>query len=252
MATVDSETPARTEWTWSDGVTEAGMVSSRAFSEPGTYTGTARVTNEGGERSASCLVTVLASVEMPTLVGCRAEPATVDAGTPVTIRATATGAETVAVDFGDGTSASAVPARHTYENAGRFSVTLQAENTAGRDRCAVNVTVRDPYCRAVEAPAPISFEFQDAGLSLESMGLLDEVSALFDRCSAVCLTIAGAAAEDEARDVAQQRADAVMFYFIGQGVDAERLRTSAGTASTEQDDRDPQRVDLVPSSCAGF
>ena len=139
MVNEDATTPITTSWQWGDGSTGSGMTASHAFAQPGTYTVTAMVMNDGGEDSESCLVTVVEPPTPPTLAGCRATPARVNIGEEVSINATATEADEIEVDFGDGSSASTLPARHAYSETGTYTVTITATNEYGTDTCTITV-----------------------------------------------------------------------------------------------------------------
>ena len=252
--TVEINMPADVTWTWGDGTASASET--HAYDAPGTYTVTATAMSEGGEVSETCRVVVLAAPEPPTLAACQVTPATAAIGKAVTVDAEAVGAEAVTVDFGDGASATALPARHDYDRAGTFAVTVTALNDAGRDACTTEVNVGDPVCDAPARPGPFRFKAGDAGLTTGAMAVLDAAVGLFERCPAVCLTLQGHATPDEGdapEALAQQRADAAMFYLIGQGVDADRLRVvGRGIEAISEADGPDRRVEAAVGSCADF
>ena len=159
VMTNDATQPVSTTWQWGDGSTGSGMTASHAFSAPGTYTVTAMAMNDFGDDSESCLVNVVEVPRAPTLAGCRASMSRVDVGEQVTINATATDATSIRVDFGDGTTASTLPARHAYSETGAYTVTITATNQYGTDTCTIPVTVGDTYCDDITELNPVFFGY---------------------------------------------------------------------------------------------
>ncbi len=263
MTNADATMPVTTTWSWGDGASGSGMSTSHAFSTPGTYTVTAMVMNEGGDDSESCLVTVVPRRTPPSLAGCRATPSRVDAGQQITIDATATEADRVTVDFGDGTTASSLPARHAYSDTGAYTVTITATNEYGTDTCTIPVTVGDSYCADITELNPVFFGYGATTLTADATGRLDENIEILRRCPDICVTINAYSDGSEPGDamrISQARADAVMQYYVGQGIDADRLRAMGRgvdpSANSKEDpgpgDSRARRADSIPSSCAGF
>ena len=263
MTNDDATMPVTTTWQWGDGATGSGMTTSHSYSAPGTYTVTAMVMNQGGEDSESCLVEVVEPPTPPALAGCRATPTTVDVGETVTIDATATEADEVTIDFGDGTTASSLPARHAYAETGSYSVTITAENQYGTDVCTIAVTVGDSYCAEITELNPVFFGYGATTLTADATSRLDENIEILRRCPDVCVTInaySDGSEPGDAQRISQARADAVMQYYIAQGVDADRLRAAGlgvdPDANSKEDpgpgDSRARRADSIPSSCAGF
>ncbi len=263
MTNADADMPVSTTWQWGDGSTGSGMSASHAFGAPGTYTVTAMATNRGGDDSESCLVTVTERPVMPTLAGCRATPSRVDVGEQVTINATATDAETVSIDFGDGTTASTLPARHAYSDTGSYTVTITATNQYGTETCTIPVTVGDTYCDDITELNPVFFGYGASTLTADAMSRLDENIEILRRCPEICVTINGYSDGSEPGDamrISQRRADAAMEYYVAQGIDADRLRAvGRGVDPDANSKEDPgpgdsraRRADSIPSSCAGF
>ena len=263
MTNEDATMPVSTTWQWGDGSTGSGMSSSHAYSAPGTYTVTAMAMNDFGDDSESCLVSVVEEPVAPTLAGCRATPARVGVGEQVTINATATDAETIMVDFGDGTMASTLPARHAYSDTGSYTVTITATNQYGTDTCTIPVTVGDTYCDDITELNPVFFGYGASTLTADAMSRLDENIEILRRCPDICVTINGYSDGSEPGDamrLSQRRADAAMQYYVAQGIDADRLRAvGRGVDPDANSKEDPgpgdsraRRADSIPSSCAGF
>ncbi len=263
MTNADATMPVTSTWQWGDGATSSGMTTSHSYAAPGTYTVTTTVRNDFGDDTETCLVTVLEPQEAPTLAGCRATPSNVDAGQEVTIDATVTDADRVTVDFGDGTTASALPARHAYAETGSYTVTITAENEYGTDTCTIPVTVGDAYCASIAELNPVFFGYGATTLTADATGRLDENIEILRRCPDICVTINAYSDGSEPGDamrVSQARADAVLQYYVGQGVDRDRLRAvGRGVDPDANPKEDPgpgdsraRRADSIPSSCAGF
>ena len=258
----DATMPVTTTWQWGDGSTGSGMTASHAFASPGTYTVTAMVMNEGGDDSESCLVTVVEPPVAPMLAGCRATPSRADVGAEITINATATGADEIMVDFGDGSMASTLPARHAYSETGTYTVTITATNAFGSDTCTIPVTVGDTFCADITELNSVFFGFGASTLTADARARLDENIEILRRCPDICVTIYGYTDDRESNEMrlSQRRADAVMEYYVSQGIDASRLRADGRgqdpDANSKEDpgpgDSRARRADSLPSSCAGF
>ncbi|WP_420455064.1 PKD domain-containing protein [Rubrivirga sp.] len=263
MTNVDATAPVTTTWQWGDGASSSGMTMSHSFSAPGTYTVSAMVMNDFGDDTETCLVTVVEPPTPPSLAGCRATPSSANVGDSFTVDATVTDADEVTVDFGDGTTASALPARHAYAETGSYTVTITATNEYGTDTCTIPVTVGDAYCAGVAELNPVFFGYGATTLTADATGRLDENVEILRRCPDVCVTVNGYSDGSEPGDalrVSQARADAVVQYYVGQGIAADRLRAvGRGVDPDANSKEDPgpgdsraRRADSIPSSCAGF
>ncbi len=263
MANADATAPVTTTWNFGDGgMGASGMSVTRSFSTPGTYTVTAMAMN-GAEDSESCLVTVRERAVQLALTGCRATPSTVDVNQQFTVNGTATGATSVRVDFGDGTTANALPATHTYANTGAYTVTITATGAGGATQsCNVTVNVGDQYCTRITDLNSAFFGFNAATLTADARARLDENIEILRRCPQICVNINGYTDDQEGDQtrLSQRRADAVREYYISQGIDASRLRaTGRGQDPNANSKEDPgpgdsraRRADSLPTSCAGF
>lgn len=263
MTNADATQPVTVTWNFGDGgAMGTGMTTSRSFSSPGTYTVTAMADN-GRMAQETCLVTVRERPVQLALTGCRATPTTADINQQVTINATATGATSVMVDFGDGTTANALPATHSYAAPGSYTVTITAMNAAGeRVTCTVPVTVGDQFCANISDMNSAFFGFNQFTLTADARARLDDNIEILRRCPTICVNIYGYT-DNQERDqmrLSQRRADAVRDYYISQGIDASRLRaTGRGQDPNSNSKEDPgpgdsraRRADSVPTSCVGF
>ncbi len=128
------------------------------YSTPGTYTVTATVTdNSGASSSKSATVTVTAA-NKPPVAAISATPSS--AYGPASVSVSAAGSSdpdgTIAgtvLDFGDGTSASAITAAHTYAAAGTYTLTATVTDNQGASSSAsTTITVKAPEV-IVSSPA---------------------------------------------------------------------------------------------------
>ncbi len=263
MTNADATMPVDVTWNFGDmGMTGSGMSTSHSFSSPGTYTVTAMAMNSGGDDSESCLVTVNERPIQLALTGCRATPSTVDVGQQFTVNATATGATSVMVDFGDGTTANALPASHSYSETGNYTVTISSMNGAATETCRVQVAVGDQFCTRITELNPVYYGFNASTLTADARARLDENIEILRRCPAICVTINGYTDDQEGDQtrLSQRRADAARDYYIAQGIDASRVRANGrGQDPNANNKEDPgpgdsraRRADSIPSSCSGF
>ena len=254
---------ATTTWEWGDGTTGSGRTAVHRFSAPGAYTVTATSVNQGGRDSDTCVVNVVERGEAPVLAGCRATLASADIGEAVTFQASATDADEIYIDFGDGAMASELPVSHAFRESGTYRVTITASNAYGEDTCTVTVTVGDAYCQGVSELSAVSFDYGAAALTFDASTRLDETIEILRRCPDLCVTINGysdGAEPGDAMRVSQARANAVRDYYVAQGIDTSRLRavgrgvdpSSNPKEDPGQGDRLGRRVDSIPTSCAGF
>ena len=253
---------AVTRWAWGDGASGAGTNAVHSYSAPGTYTVTATTSNSAGSDAASCLVVVQAG-DPATLSGCRATPTTVGIGESVTIEGAAAFADEISVDFGDGSEASTLPARHAYGRTGTYRVTISASNDFGDDSCTVTVVVGDSFCESVSELNAVFFDYGATSVTPAARGRLDETIELLRRCPDICVTINGysdGAEPGDALRISQARANSVLEYYVAAGIDAGRLRAiGRGVDPRANPKEDPglgdgvaRRVESVPTSCAGF
>ena len=258
----DATQPVQIAWDFGDGAAGTGPVTTHTFDAPGTYTVTATATNEAGPDSEQCLVTVVGIA--PTLADCRATPSTVGPGGEVTVDAVVTGTEPVqiTVDFGDGTTASTLPARHAYAAPGEYTVTITVSNAYGTDVCTIPVLVGDTFCEDVTELNSVFFGYGSDALTADARARLDENIEILRRCPDICVRIYGYSDGDEPNPlrIAQRRAEAVRDYYVAQGIDPDRLcpegRGVDPEASPKEDpgpgDSRARRADSIPMPCAEF
>ena len=137
----------------------SGTSATHIYKAGGTYTLTASVTdNLGATASKAATVVVAPSVNKPPVAAISATPAT--AYGPVTVNLSAAGSSdsdgtiaSVALSFGDGSTASGLTASHTYSTTGVYTVTAKVTDNQGASSTAsTTVTVKTPEV-IVSSPA---------------------------------------------------------------------------------------------------
>ena len=144
-------------WSWdfnSDGVEDAEGVSvEHTFTEAGEYNVTLTVTDDSGATAQDTSVTISVTRNAaPEITGFSATPdALNNPGMQASFNADVTDPEgeavTVHIDFGNGQSATQLPAECTYAQTGTYNVTLTAEDEDGNQSTAtitVQVTDKTP------------------------------------------------------------------------------------------------------------
>jgi PKD repeat protein len=222
----DASEPLTYAWDFGDGTTGAGLTASHAYAAPGTYTVSFTAEGPANADTETCLVTVVEPQIPPALAACRVSPSRVDLGEAVEVTASVTGSEPfeVSVDFGDGTVVEGLPASHTYESGGTYTVTVTATNAYGSDTCTATVTVADECDEVTELNA-VFFDFEMSSLTEEARSRLDENIDVLRRCPDICVVVNGYADPQERDKVtlSEERAQAVYDYYVANGVDASRL-----------------------------
>jgi PKD repeat protein len=130
------------QWNFGDGTTAGGSNVSHQYSQQGTYDVSLIVVAQNGLRSSArqqIRIDPLSAVSKP--VAIINAPASGQLGQPVTFDASASTAQGKIVsyvwNFGDGSSANAVNASHTYQNgAGTYIVTLTVTDDLGQTNTA--------------------------------------------------------------------------------------------------------------------
>ncbi|HEY2169742.1 MAG TPA: PKD domain-containing protein, partial [Candidatus Angelobacter sp.] len=140
-----------------------GSSASHTYSTAGTYTITGTVTdNLGATASKSAAIVVSSSANQPPVAVISATPSSAYA--PATISVSSAGSSdpdgTIAssvITFGDGTSASALTASHTFSAAGIYTITAKVTDNLGASSTAsTSVTVKAPEV-IVSSPADGDF-----------------------------------------------------------------------------------------------
>jgi outer membrane protein OmpA-like peptidoglycan-associated protein len=251
--------PLTYTWNWGDGTSADGLVATKSYAEPGTYTVTFTAEGPINTDTETCLVTVTAPpVEAPALVECVAQPTTANIGQTVNFSATVRGTRPMDFvwDFGDGTTANTMTATHAYSEVGTYQATLTATNEAGTDVCTVTVTVVDPFCPQVTELNTVYFAPGMTSLSAEAQSRLDENIAVLERCPEICVQIVGYADSRERNPMrlSEGRADAVRAYYEANTISGDRLSAEGrGVAPDDQYKEDrgagSRRAESIPVPC---
>ncbi len=249
--------PVQQTWDFGDGTTMAGgETESHTYSEDGAKTVTFTVTNEGGTHSMSCNVTVIAPAEIVTASANKSSVSICDENPSVGFSANTRGSAplTYSWDFGDGNTSDDQDPSHTYENVGSYTVTLTVTNAGGSDSRTMTVEVNDSGCFNCDISEmnSIFFDRNSSVITPESRTQLDENLEILLNCP-LNARIEGHASRDErnAQELSDDRARAVMQFYMDNGIDASRL-TSMGmgaseqTAKTKSGASQSRRVDTIP------
>lgn len=268
MTNNDATPPVSVSWDWGDGATGAGMGASHTFRSPGTYTVTATAVGNYNSDMDTCVVTVVEPRIAPRLTACRVSPSTVAPGETVTLYGTVNNDATQPVSVsvmwgdGDGDSGTTLPSTHSYSEPGVYTVTAEAQNAYGSSDCSVTVTVEDTYCANVSELNSVYFEFGSAELTADARERLDENLDALRRCPDICVLIRAYTDDRETDQIrlSQARANAIMNYYVSEGIDMSRLRAEGlgedPNADSKEDpgpgDSRARRGDSIPATCGTF
>lgn len=141
-----SPRPTFSSWTFPDGSTSSGTDASFHFAQPGTY----NVTLTSGLPGCMETVTKAITINSRPTAGFTGMPQT-SCTAPFNVQFTSqsTGATRYLWTFGDGSTSTAPSPPHTYNNYGRYDVSLRVENTAG----CFDLLAQDDYIIAEEPRA---------------------------------------------------------------------------------------------------
>jgi outer membrane protein OmpA-like peptidoglycan-associated protein/opacity protein-like surface antigen len=263
MINQDASEPLSFMWNWGDGTTSSGMTASHAYSAPGTYTVSFTAEGPANSDTETCLVTVMEPQIAPALSACRVSPSRANMGQEVTVSANVNSDVSepyeISVDFGDGTTANSLPARHTYGDAGTYTVTITATNAYGSDTCTVTVNVGDTFCDEVTELNTVYFEYGMSALTAEGRSRLDENLEVLRRCPDICVVI-NAYADDSESDklrLSERRAEEVKAYYVANGIDESRILArglgeapdSDSKSDPDRGDRNARRAESIPVDC---
>jgi PKD repeat protein len=141
------------EWDFGDGSNAAGMQTTHRYRKPGSYTAKLVVRDEAGLANSAAgdeVAVVVNAAPAPIIAGpgaiCIDEEAKWRADMPADGKKA--GATTYTWAFGDGATAAAGEARHAYENPGRYSLAVVADDGKGlansRQQATRSVHVNQP------------------------------------------------------------------------------------------------------------
>jgi hypothetical protein len=226
----------------------------------GSYTVTAKVDNGHGG-NASCTVDVAINKRpiRPPTVSCAPERNPIIAGERVAIRTTATDPQNLPLTYSYSASGGQISGNgpsadfdSTGLSAGSYTVTCTADDGQqnGRASATTNVDVQQP------APPPQASKVGECGYTKVGAGRFDnackrvgdDVALRLKNEPNSRLVIVGYADPKEPRPekLAQTRADGAKKYLGEKGIDASRITTRVGTASTEKGAAaENRRVDFI-------
>ena len=225
----------------------------------GSYTVNAKVDDgRGGTATCSADVQVAKRPNRPPVISCAPERNPILAGERVAINSTASDPDGDPITYSysasggqiSGTGASA-QFDSTGLSAGSYTVTCTADDGQGGSTSATtNVDVQKP------APPPQATKVGDCGYNKVGASRFDnackrvgdDVALRLNSDPNAKLVIVGYAdgKEPKAAKLAEQRAELAKKYIVEKGIDASRISTRTGTASTEKgSEKDNRRVEFV-------
>jgi outer membrane protein OmpA-like peptidoglycan-associated protein len=225
----------------------------------GSYTVNAKVDDgRGGTATCSADVQVTKRPNRPPVISCAPERNPILAGERVAINSTASDPDGDPITYSysasggqiSGTGASA-QFDSTGLSAGSYTVTCTADDgQGGRTSATTNVDVQKP------APPPQATKIGDCGYNKVGASRFDnackrvgdDVALRLNSDPNAKLVVVGYAdgKEPKAAKLAEQRAELAKKYIVEKGIDASRISTRTGTASTEKgSEKDNRRVEFV-------
>jgi opacity protein-like surface antigen len=225
----------------------------------GSYTVNAKVDDgRGGTATCSVDVAVAKRPNRPPVISCAPERNPILAGERVAINSTASDPDGDPITYSysatggqiSGTDATA-QFDSTGLSAGSYTITCTADDgQGGRTSATTNVDVQKP------APPPQATKVGDCGYNKVGASRFDnackrvgdDVALRMNSDPNAKLVVVGYAdgKEPKAAKLAEQRAELAKKYIVEKGIDASRISTRTGTASTEKgSEKDNRRVEFV-------
>lgn len=254
----DADEPLTYTWQFGDGSTGSGLLVNHSYSSAGEYTVQFRASNEGGADSSTTEVTVVEPPQPAQITSINANPNPVDVGETVNFQSNVQGDSPLSYewDFGDGNSGSGSSPSHTYEEAGQYTVQLQASNEAGQDSRTLNMQVEEALpeiCTTVSEFNSAFFGRNSSTLTDEARQDLTENADILSQCSNLSVQIEGFAAPGERnpQSLSEDRAEAVADFYEDNDVEGDRIDTSgegqvSGVTSKKDGTRQYRRADSIP------
>ena len=225
----------------------------------GTYTVNAKVDNgHGGTATCAADIAVAKRPNRPPVISCAPERNPIIAGERVGIVSTASDPDGDPLTYSYSTTGGQVSGTgptaqfdSTGLSAGSYTVTCTADDgQGGRTSATTRVDVQQP------APPPQATKVGDCGYNKVGAGRFDnackrvgdDVALRLKNEPNAKVVIVGYADKKEPKPdkLAQQRADGAKKYLGEKGIDASRISTRVGTASTEKgSEKENRRVDFI-------
>jgi PKD repeat protein len=154
-------------WNFGDGTTGNGITVSHSYSQPGSYTVTMTVTNQGGLTSSASLIIQIQQPSSVTADISAPDQGTVGESIDFDGRDSSTSSGSITNyewDFGDDHTASGSEVSHTYDAPGHYTVSLKVTNSSGAtDTTTHDIRIEARPVAIISAPAtgqvgqPITF-----------------------------------------------------------------------------------------------
>ncbi len=248
--------PVEVMWNFGDDNSASGMEVMHTFTVGGVYSVTYTASNVAGESTSTpCQVTVQVPAEIVATTASRNSVSICDTDPSITFSANVRGDSpmTYSWDFGDGNTSDEPNPSHAYGEMGTYQVTLMLMNVAGTDESTIEIVVTDEDCFNCDISTmnPVFFEHNSSVLTPEGLEELAENLEILQNC-VFPARIEGHAAFNERNrlGLSEDRARAVMQYYVDNGIDGARL-SMVGLGSTAQTTKKSgasefRRVDTIP------
>jgi hypothetical protein len=225
----------------------------------GSYTVNAKVDDgHGGTATCATDIAVAKRPNRPPVISCAPERNPIIAGERVAIKSTASDPDGDPITYSYSTTGGQISGSgptaqfdSTGLSAGSYTVTCTADDgQGGRTSGTTRVDVQQP------APPPQATKVGDCGYNKVGAGRFDnackrvgdDVALRLKNEPNAKVVIVGYADKKEPKPdkLAQQRADGAKKYLGEKGIDASRISTRVGTASTEKgSEKENRRVDFI-------
>lgn len=261
-ATVNEEEatpPIEYQWDFGDGTTGTGLLATKRFSEAGTYTLTFTASNgEETTSSQTCTVEVVEPPQPAVISSISADPNPARVGQQVSFTSSAMGDSPISYswDFGDGSTGDGANPTHTYEEAGTYTVTLEASNDAGSDTSTLTMEVTPELpaiCFEVTEMNSVFFGRNSSTLSAEGREALRENLEILEQCPNIDARVEGFASPSERnpQQLSDDRARAVQQYYQDGGIPLSRINAMGmgavgGQTSKKGGGSQFRRADTIP------
>ncbi len=249
--------PVETQWEFGDGASATGTTATHTYGAGGVFTATFTATNAAGTASVDCVVTVLSPAELVTVTADKLTVSICDADQAIAFSGNARGDMPISYswDFGDGTTSDAESPSHTFGETGTYEVTLTVRNAGGEDSRTIEITVTNEGCFDCDISQmnSVFFDRNSSVLTPDGREQLAENLEVLTNCT-FGARVEGHASRDErnAQGLSEDRARAVMQFYVDNGIDASRLSATgmgAGGQTTKKSGADQfRRVDTIPDN----
>ena len=247
--------PVTIIWKFGDGSEGSGASVTHSYASAGTYNVVVAAQNKGGGDTSICTAVVKDPAEIVTVTANKTTVSICDGDPSVTFSANVRGDAplTYSWDFGDGAVSSMVSPTHTYESVGTYTVTLTLSNQGGSDTRSMSVEVTEAGCFNCDISQMNSafFNRNSSDIMPEALSNLEENLEILQNCT-LNARVEGYASRDERRTqlLSEDRARAVMQYYIDHGIEADRI-TSVGMGAAGQTTKNGgasqfRRADTIP------